>query len=101
MGGALRNRNNQGIGDTMNTNLSHADGNAVIARCKRDNGGFVLDTDVALIAADPATRLQLLLVRCGGGRFLAPAQDVAHFIDIIEENGRDHVRDVSIPAQCY
>jgi len=46
-----------------------------------------------LIAVD---RLRLCLVRCGAGRFLAPAQDVAHFVDIITREDSDYVRDVSL-----
>ena len=69
---------------------------AIIDAATRDRAGFLKDTEVAAIAADPATRLQLLLVRCGGGRFIAPAQDVPHFIEIIESDDRDYVRDVAI-----
>src|SRR3990167_10476393 len=73
----------------------------------RKNGGFLTEGDVALLAADPETRLSLLLVRCGGGRFLAPADQVKHFIAIIEENNNfceehfskgDYIRDVSLPV---
>ncbi len=74
--------------------------------------GFLTEAQVAAIAADPETSLTLLLVRCGGGRFLAPADQVQHFIDIIEQHAEyvsyrtdrttkmsDYVRDVSLPAQ--
>ena len=73
----------------------------------RKNGGFLTEGDVALLAADPETRLSLLLVRCGGGRFLAPADQVKHFIAIIEEHNNfceehfskgDYIRDVSLPV---
>lgn len=70
--------------------------------------GFVSNVDLpALIEVD---RLMLLLVRCGNGRFLTPAQDVTHFMTIIEEHAQlksekegvvfagDHVRDVSLPV---
>lgn len=67
---------------------------ATEARC-----GFLTEREVAMIASDPQTRLACLLVRCGAGRFLAPAQDVRHFIDIIERDGRDYVRDVSVPPK--
>jgi hypothetical protein len=67
-------------------------------RANRECGGFLKEIDVAVIATDPTTRLCMLLVRCGGGRFLAPAQDVAHFIEAIEKSGMDYVRDVSVPA---
>ena len=73
-------------------------GRVTMYRARRDRAGFLTEADVAAIAADPATRLTKLLVRCQGGRFLAPAQDVAHFISIIEASGLDHVRDVSLPA---
>lgn len=78
---------------------THTDGPLVLERCARDAGGFLRDTDVELVAADPTTRLTLLLVRCGGCRFLAPAQDVAHLIAIIERDGTDYIRDVSRPAE--
>jgi uncharacterized protein (DUF1786 family) len=81
-------------------------GIAAMAKARAERGGYLKDTDVAVIAADPNTRLELLLVRCGNGRFLAPAQDVAHFVAIIEEHANrydiktpgDYIRDVSIPA---
>lgn len=49
-------------------------------------------------------RLRLVLVRCGNGRFLCPAQNVEHFCNIIRrdfdahQNDCDYVRDVSLPA---
>jgi hypothetical protein len=72
--------------------------------------GYVIEEDLpAIIAYD---RLKLLLVRCGNGRFLCAAQDVAHFVALIEEHSdlhkektgyhfgpnTDYVRDISIPA---
>ena len=90
---------------TETRNFAHIDGELVISRCKREQHGFLKETDVQAIAADPKTRLTLLLVRCGGGRFLAPADQVQHFIGIIEREagdkigpGSDYIRDVSIPA---
>ena len=41
-------------------------------------------------------RLQMVLVRCGSGRFTCPVQDVKHFCSIINDDGRDYVRDVSV-----
>jgi hypothetical protein len=73
-------------------------GRLVIQRAQRERAGFLSEDDVAKIAADPTTRLTPLLVRCGGGRFTCPAQDVKHFIAIIERTDMDCVRDVSIPA---
>jgi hypothetical protein len=79
-------------------------GAAVIATA-RANGGFLTEDQIGAIASDPDTRLQLLLVRCGSGRFIAPAQDAGWFIRIIEEHAKqnssnrcDYVRDISLPA---
>jgi len=58
--------------------------------------GFVTEAEVEEIAKQEP--LKLLLVRCGCGRFLAPAQDVKHFIGIIEKEKSDYIRDVSIPV---
>ena len=66
---------------------------------KRAFGGFLRDTEVAALAADPVTRLQQVLVRCGGCRFTCAAQDVAHLIAIIERDKTDYVRDVSLIAR--
>lgn len=64
-----------------------------------NNFGFLDQAAVARIAAHPTYRLTPLLVRCGGGRFTCPAQDVAHFIGLVERQpGGDYVRDVSIPV---
>ena len=82
-------------------------GRDIMAQATRERFGFLTSNELAEIAADDETRLAGLLVRCGCGRFLAPAQDVEHFIEIIrrhaeleEEPGRgsDYVRDVSVPA---
>lgn len=73
-------------------------GQTIIATARAKRLGCLSKSDVAQIAADPATRLTALLVRCGCGRFTAPAQDVAHFISAIEASGHDYVRDVSLPA---
>lgn len=85
-------------------------GNQIVERAKLTKFGFLTQAELAAIAADPETRLQWILIRCGNGRFTAPAQDVKHFIAIIEEhanvieqhtgfnvnNNRDYIRDVSI-----
>lgn len=73
-------------------------GQSAIAKARASRLGFLTESDVATIAADSATRLTPVLVRCGAGRFTAPAQDVRHFIAAIEASGRDYVRDVSLPA---
>lgn len=64
----------------------------------RTRMGFLDRDDLAMLASDPDTRLTLVLVRCGGCRFLAPAQDVAHLMRIIDNEKTDYVRDVSLPA---
>lgn len=73
-------------------------GHTVLERCKREQYGFISEPSLAAIAADPHTRLTPVLVRCGNGRFVAAAQDAAHFIKAIEASGQDYVRDVSLPA---
>lgn len=58
-------------------------------------GGFVTEKELpAIIELD---RLTPLLVRCGGCRFCAPAQDIAKLILAVEKSG-DYIRDVSFPA---
>lgn len=67
-------------------------------------GYFVTDEDLPELVK--INRLLLLLIRCGNGRFLCPAQDVSHFVAVIEEHynnlpnsrERDYVRDVSLPV---
>jgi hypothetical protein len=58
-------------------------------------GYFLSDTMIPTLKA--IDRLMLVLVRCGGGRFLCPVQDVNHFVGIIERENSDYVRDVSLP----
>ena len=75
-----------------------ASGVDLIRSARANAGGFLTSAAVDGIAADPATRLVPLLVRCGGCRFTAPAQDVAHLVAIITHEGTDYVRDVSLPV---
>lgn len=56
--------------------------------------GFMQQDDVAELVK--IARLHPVLIRCGSGRFTTPAQDVTHFIDIINRDGADYVRDVSL-----
>lgn len=82
-------------------------GREAIDEARRVRCGFLREEDIKAIAADSETRLTLILVRCDGGRFLAPAQDVEHFDKIISQTiptlradqwETDYVRDVSLPA---
>lgn len=56
----------------------------VIDSAKAESYGFLSTEDVQAIANDPETRLSLLLVRCGGGRFMAPADQALRFCNLIE-----------------
>ena len=89
----------------INTIRSH---NPSLADAITSQHGFITDQQLPeLVNID---RLMLVLVRCGNGRFLCPAQDAKHFIGIIEEHAQlqkdktgnalagDHIRDVSLPA---
>ena len=67
-----------------------------IKELREENYGFL--TEVKLKELVGLNRLFRVLVRCGGGRFICPAQDAAHFIEIIGTEGTDYVRDVSFPA---
>jgi hypothetical protein len=64
----------------------------------RDRCGFLNEAEVARLAAHPLSRLWPLLVRCGGCRFIAGAQDVARLSGYVTLGG-DYVRDVSFPVQ--
>lgn len=70
-----------------------------IAEIKKQAYGFVGPDEIAAIADE--NRFEMLLVRCGGGRFIAPAQDINHFVELINASGTDYVRDVSFPARSY
>ncbi len=67
----------------------------IIDRIKTEYQGFIVSDDIMakLVAKHP---FQRLLVRCGGGRFVVPAQDADHFMKIITKEGSDYVRDVSL-----
>ena len=62
----------------------------------KSNGGFLSETAIDIIAHHD--RLRQVLVRCGNGRFTCAVQDVKHFMAIIERDGQDYVRDVSLPT---
>jgi hypothetical protein len=78
---------------------THFDPHALRSRVTADRCGFVTAADVGQLAAHPMSRLWPLLVRCGGCRFVAPAQDVAVLIAAVTGAG-DYVRDVSFPAEA-
>ena len=67
-----------------------------MARLRKRNHGFV--TKEMLPEIVRINRFEHLLVRCGGGLFLVPAQDADHFIQIVNKEGSDYVRDLSFPA---
>jgi len=66
--------------------------------CLTQPDGFLSRACVEALARDPRYRLTQVLVRCGAGRFVCAAQDVLHFVTIIEADGRDYVRDLSRPC---
>ncbi len=61
----------------------------------RSSMGF-LHNDVDLRRLIEEDRLQPVLVRCGGGQFSCPAQDVEHFTEIITKENSDYNRDLSV-----
>lgn len=63
--------------------------------------GFLTDKEKDLALLIQEDRLQSVLVRCGGGRFACPAQDVEHFIDIISLEQSDYVRDISVTRENW
>lgn len=65
-----------------------------IQRIKETRMGFIAsEAELAEVAKE--SRLHRVLVRCGGGRFVCPAQDAQHFIDMIKASD-DYVRDISL-----
>ena len=73
------------------------DKESFIKKTINDKYGFIQDSDLDQVIAED--RLYPCLIRCGCGRFTCPAQDVKHFIDIIEKEGSDYIRDVSLSPQ--
>jgi hypothetical protein len=61
----------------------------------KNSCGFLtsMEDEEKLIAEN---RLQSVLVRCGGGRFTCPVQDVGHFRDMINKANIDYIRDISV-----
>lgn len=62
--------------------------------------GFIVEKEELdnLIKED---RLQSVLVRCGSGRFMCPAQDVDIFANIINKEGTTYVRDLSVTSDGW
>lgn len=67
-----------------------------IEELKKLHHGFI--TSEMLPEIVKANRFERILVRCGGGRFIVPAQDADHFIQIITRERSDYVRDLSFPV---
>lgn len=65
---------------------------------KPERFGFMRADELAVIAGHTETHLTPVLIRCGGCRFMATAQDAQHLIDIVQRDGEDYVRNVSFPA---
>jgi hypothetical protein len=84
------------VTERMKSERSHRDALATIATARAERMGFLNEDDIRALSADNETRLTKCLVRCGGCRFICGAQDVAHLIGIIEREGSDYVRDVSL-----
>lgn len=69
--------------------------------CCENRYGFLTKDDLADVAGDPKTADVMLLVRCSKDRFLAPARMVKHYIEIIEADEEDGLRDVCVPAREF
>ena len=71
--------------------------NEPVLEAIRRSHGYITDEQMPELAK--VARLTPVLVRCGGGRFTAPAQDVEHLIAIIERDDQDYVRDVRLATR--
>ena len=69
----------------------------IIEKIKKERMGFITHEE-ELTEIVKEDRFAKILVRCGNGRFIAPAQDVSHFVEIINNSDTDHVRDISFLA---
>lgn len=70
--------------------------NPALANTIKERGGFI--TSDQMDELNKIIPNQLLLVRCGNGRFLTPLNQLNHFIRIINNEKSDYVRDVSLPV---
>jgi ribosomal protein S27AE len=66
----------------------------IINKIRQEQYGFMSTDDLDVLIEQ--NRLCPVLVRCGNGRFVAPAQDVKTFIKIIQAEGSTYVRDISL-----
>ena len=69
-----------------------------IQDARRNRMGFLRPDDVQAIAADPATRLHPLIIRCHEARCYVPADQLETVLAALERGGLT-VRDVSILAE--
>lgn len=58
--------------------------------------GFMSREEVRQLA--DLDRMRQVLVRCGNGRFVTSAQNVLWFVDIVEREGTDYIRDIALLA---
>jgi hypothetical protein len=59
-------------------------------------GGFLTGDDVKALAS--GDRLRQVLVRCGACRFIISADSFEHMAGIIDREGTDYIRDISLPS---
>lgn len=65
----------------------------MIKHLRARNFGFITESEIRAVINE--NRLYPCLIRFGGCRLVAPAQDVPHIIKCMEKAG-DYVRDVSL-----
>jgi hypothetical protein len=68
----------------------------ILTKIHKEQFGFITEDQIDELIEK--NRLMKVLVRCGCGRFVCPVQDVRHFISIIQKEGSDYIRDISIPV---
>jgi hypothetical protein len=72
---------------------------SIIEKLRAEQYGFI-SSAAELARVVHENRLQPIIIRCGGCRLMAPAQDVARLVGIIEAAEGEYVRDISIaPAR--
>ena len=69
--------------------------------CCQNAFGFITERELEDITNDPDTRDVGLLVRGSKGRFVVPARMVKHYIELIEADPDDRVRDICVPAADF